>query len=300
MSTRKKKGLSTQLAAAVKQKAQSEDNIKQNIIIKKELKDFIPPLTPEELDQLEINVLEEGCRDALILWKDGEEYILVDGHNRYHICTKNKLDFKIELKNFENIDQVKEWMIGNQLGKRNLTEEAKSYFRGKHYKTEKRQGERTDLTYGQNVQKLETREKLAELYKKSAKTIQRDEKYADAIDKVAGDDTSLKWKILTREINISKNFLQEMAEFPKPKIKKVIELLTKEKDYQKVKGKLAEENQAKPEKKPPAQKSNEELYLEDFRNKFLKTWRELSLTKDKKDILYMKELINQLEKDLFS
>jgi hypothetical protein len=31
----------------------------------------------------------EGCRDALVLWD-----VLVDGHNRYGICTKHGIAFK--------------------------------------------------------------------------------------------------------------------------------------------------------------------------------------------------------------
>jgi hypothetical protein len=33
-----------------------------------------------------------GCRDALVLWGD----VLVDGHNRYGICTKHGIAFKIQ------------------------------------------------------------------------------------------------------------------------------------------------------------------------------------------------------------
>ena len=46
--------------------------------IDKEFADLIPPLTEEEYKGLETSILNEGCRDALVVWND----TLVDGHNR--------------------------------------------------------------------------------------------------------------------------------------------------------------------------------------------------------------------------
>ena len=82
-----------------------------------EFKSLIPPLTTEEFAQLERNILEEGCRDPLVVWKD----TMVDGHNRYDICTKRGLPFKKIQKEFESRDKAKEWIILNQFGRRNLT-----------------------------------------------------------------------------------------------------------------------------------------------------------------------------------
>ena len=79
----------------------------------------------------------------------------------------------------------KEWIIKNQLGRRNLTEQEASYYRGKLYESRKRQGARTDLTSGQNVQKLSTAEEIGKQYGVDEKTIRRDATYAKAVDKVA-------------------------------------------------------------------------------------------------------------------
>jgi hypothetical protein len=45
---------------------------------------------------------------------------LVDGHNRYEICTKHDLPFSILEKDFADENHAKEWMILNQFGRRNL------------------------------------------------------------------------------------------------------------------------------------------------------------------------------------
>lgn len=93
---------------------------KIEIIINLELKSLIPPLTKEEYTNLEESIKKDGCRDSLIVWK--EKNMLVDGHNRLDICTKNNKNYKIEYKSFETINDAKLWMIDNQKSRRNLTE----------------------------------------------------------------------------------------------------------------------------------------------------------------------------------
>ena len=87
------------------------------LIIDKEFHELIPPLIPEEYKGLEQSIIAEGCRDSLVVWND----ILVDGHNRHEICTRNNILFNIVEKTFDNREQVKEWIILNQFGRRNLS-----------------------------------------------------------------------------------------------------------------------------------------------------------------------------------
>lgn len=86
--------------------------------IDNEFKNLIPPLTKEEYKQLEENLIEEGCRDSLVTWND----TIVDGHNRYEICTNPKhiIPFSVTEMNFESRDEAEEWIIRNQFGRRNL------------------------------------------------------------------------------------------------------------------------------------------------------------------------------------
>ena len=68
------------------------------MIIDPEFKALIPPLAPEELAQLEANILADGCRDPLVTWRG----ILIDGHNRFAICSKHRLEFQSVEKEFED------------------------------------------------------------------------------------------------------------------------------------------------------------------------------------------------------
>lgn len=88
----------------------------QTITIDTEFKNLIPPLTDEEYAGLEQSIVEEGCRDALITW-DG---VLIDGHNRYEICTKHGIEFKTREFFFADRNEAIEWIIKNQFGRRNL------------------------------------------------------------------------------------------------------------------------------------------------------------------------------------
>ncbi len=87
------------------------------IAIDNEFKNLIPPLASEEYQQLEANILAHGCRDALVLW-DG---VLIDGHNRYAICTAHNIPYNVVSMSFDSRDDAIEWIIKNQFGRRNLS-----------------------------------------------------------------------------------------------------------------------------------------------------------------------------------
>jgi hypothetical protein len=97
--------------------AEREGTEMNQILIDPEFRSLIPPLTKEELEQLEQNLIKDGCRDALIVWND----ILLDGHNRYEICSEHNITYRTEEKHFRNRDEAKEWIIRNQFGRRNLS-----------------------------------------------------------------------------------------------------------------------------------------------------------------------------------
>ena len=111
--------------------------MKNTIRIDQEFKDLIPPLTQEEFDGLEQNILQHGCLDALKVWR--EESILIDGHNRHAICQKHGLPFDITELSFSSRHDAYNWIIDNQLSRRNITPEQASYLRGKRYLSEKKE-----------------------------------------------------------------------------------------------------------------------------------------------------------------
>jgi len=140
--------------------------------INKKFKDLAPPLSAEEYQQLEENILAEGCRDALVVWSklidretgfckgqncykevelecgDGIwkcvecgygvlpwEYdtFIVDGHNRYEICQRHGLDFRTVEREFDDEEAAADWIDANQLGRRNLSPDQLRLIRGRRY-----------------------------------------------------------------------------------------------------------------------------------------------------------------------
>ena len=87
------------------------------IQVKEEFKNLIPALSAEEYAQLEANILQEGIREPIITWNG----FIIDGHNRYSIAQRFDLEYRTTSKHFASEESVKEWMILNQFGRRNLS-----------------------------------------------------------------------------------------------------------------------------------------------------------------------------------
>ena len=118
-----------------------------SVMIDDELKSYMRPLREEEYEKLKESVLAEGIRDPLVTWRG----ILLDGYHRYKLAQEHNLEYKTVEVDLPDKEAAKEWIVTNQLGRRNLTPQEASYYRGKLYESKKRQGARTDLTSGQNV-----------------------------------------------------------------------------------------------------------------------------------------------------
>lgn len=60
-----------------------------------------------------------GCRDQIITWNN----IIIDGHNRYELCNKNGIQFETLSMDyeFEDEEEVKQWIIKNQFARRNIS-----------------------------------------------------------------------------------------------------------------------------------------------------------------------------------
>lgn len=193
------------------------ERIKKELIVVEELRQFITPLSDEEFKNLESNLLKQGCKDPLAIWEtsqgvldknaqnpDEVAFVLIDGHNRYTICQKFGLDFKIVLLQFEGIEQVKDYMIDFQLGRRNLTPEQMSYFRGLRYNREKG----TQGKYDRSEKDGDFSEILATEFKVSSRTIKNDGNFAAGIAKLVPE---LQQQVLTGRINPSRSLIQDLG-----------------------------------------------------------------------------------------
>lgn len=213
-----KKDFSNLLGGAIVSKKSDDMNIRERIVIREDFKALIPPLAPDELEQLEANILKEGVRDPLIIWPVNDSFVLVDGHNRFSVCQKHGLEFPFKQVAFKDDEDVRDWMIRNQLGRRNLSPEQQSYLRGLRYNREKSQGKRTDLTLDQSDPKLEsqsTAAALAKEYNVSEATIKRDGEFASGLEIIGKEDPKLKEEILKGRSKLKKKDIRSLI--PKSK-----------------------------------------------------------------------------------
>lgn len=122
------------------------------IRIDPEFQALIPPLTADEFTQLEKNILKDGIRDPLVVWKtpSGNE-ILVDGHNRKRIADAHPgITYEVKYMEFDLRKDAIQWIILNQFGRRNLNEWQRYDLTKKLEEVERkeakqRQGTRTDI-----------------------------------------------------------------------------------------------------------------------------------------------------------
>lgn len=191
--------------------------------IDESFKQLIPPLTLTERKLLEENILKDGCREPLCIWKN----IIVDGHNRYEICTRLKISFNIQQVDFSGRDEVIVWICANQLGRRNISDETRRYLIGKRYEMEKKLGRMNPLGNNQypdndidtlsednsiiKKSMLKTAEKLGDEYHVSPKTVRKYAAYARSIDTLSNKEPEFISEVLNGKVKISQYNIKKLS-----------------------------------------------------------------------------------------
>jgi len=202
------------------------------IEIKEEFKNLIPALSAEEYAQLEANILEEGIREPIITWNG----FIIDGHNRYDIAQRFDVEYKTISKYFSSEESVKEWMILNQFGRRNLSNyqrsvlalELEDLFSKKAKENQAIQYKGNSLKQiSAEVKPIETRNELSKVASVSHDTISKVKK----IQEKAPEE--VKAKLATGEVSINAAYKE---------IKKEEKKDERDKKIQEVKQKIETEN----------------------------------------------------------
>ena len=158
-------------------------------VILPEMAELLPPLSAEQLDALEADLIKNGCYAPIIV---NEDMIIIDGHNRQALCEKHGLPYTMAVFSFEDLLEAKQWALDTQKGRRNLEkwELGKIALKLKpeiEAKARANQGTRTDLsaTLPESSDTVDTRKELAEAVglgeRTMGKVIQIDENAPDAI-----------------------------------------------------------------------------------------------------------------------
>jgi hypothetical protein len=188
----------------------------QDLKIDPEFSAYLPRHTAEERQRLEAQLLTEGCRDAILVWKG--KGIIVDGMERYDICCEHDIPFRTEELEFETREAVKTWMSSNQISRRNLSGELYTLHLGRCYNAEK--CKHGAPRRGQGTGKR-TAEKLAEKEGVHPRTVLRAGKFAELVDAAAVVAPEVRAAINAgKKVTVKK--LKAIAEAPKAVAEKMV------------------------------------------------------------------------------
>ena len=196
-----------------------------------EFKHLIRPLKRKEFLQLEENLLRDGCRDPIVVWND----VIVDGHNRYEICTRHGIPFYTKDMEFECREAAIAWICANQLGRRNITEETRKFLIGMQYESEKVVS-RIRNKMGRNqhsdpvpdgdgdddtVCRHWTAQRIAAENNVSAATVQKYAIFTRACEEIGKKEPKLVPKILSGQYKLSHKNIMAMAELPAEDLRRI-------------------------------------------------------------------------------
>jgi hypothetical protein len=137
---------------------------------------LVPPLSSDEYEQLEQNIVASNqCMDQIVVWRG----IIVDGVNRYNICRKHGIPFKTFEIRFPGREQARVWIIDNQLGRRNLPDAAKielAILKTDYLRRQARDNQRTYTKRGIDdsaPEPVNVRQEIAKIAGVGERTVQR-------------------------------------------------------------------------------------------------------------------------------
>ncbi len=209
--------------------------------IDQEFLGLIPAMQRKEYIQLELNIREDGCRDPIVVW----DQTIVDGHNRYQICHKHKIPFKIVSKDFGSREEAKAWICANQLGRRNISSEYRKYLIGMQYDLERcihrnksgrnqyspvqiavnDEGEIEARSKGDHV----TAQRIGEQHHIAGGTVLKYARYSRAVNKINETAPDVGSKVLDGTYKVSHEGLLEMAKMDAEKLSEFTDSLSKTK-----------------------------------------------------------------------
>ena len=188
-----------------------------NLRIDPEFESRIPPLTDDEFQQLEENIIADGVIiSPIIVW----DSVIIDGHNRFRIVEKHPhITFSTCERDFNDRHEALAWICKNQLGRRNLTFQQKKYLIGKQYESEKAThgGDRkssevkSSSQVGNLISSEKTCERIANENGISRNSVLRAEAFSKAVDIADEIDPGIRTEILTGKLKPTQKEVQALT-----------------------------------------------------------------------------------------
>ncbi len=206
--------------------------VTRELTIDPEFRDKIPPLSEDEFQKLEQNILEDGeVREPLVVWHN----TIIDGHHRWKIIQKHNLtNYKVKQMDFSDKWAAIVWMCRNQLGRRNITDEQRTYLIGEAYRAQK-------MTQGTNNQYVQEKSEkpqngvfqkdnrtakiIAKEFGVGSSTVDRASQFVESLDAAETVSAGFKEAVLTGTVKAPKNVIQEIRNIPEPQRPAAVEAI---------------------------------------------------------------------------
>ena len=201
----------------------------------------ILPLSFEELQQLEMNMIRDGkLTDPIIVWNK----TILDGHNRYNILRKHSfIEYEIKEMEFSSRQEALIWICNHQSGRRNLTPERRKYLIGKRYEAEKQISQNRGNQYTSTKKDATdqndpcqnksgshiTRQRIANETGTSEGYVQRAEKYMNGVEAADEAAPGAREEILNGKIKAADREICAIAKAPKEQRPEIVAELRKPK-----------------------------------------------------------------------
>lgn len=216
------------------------ENEMQVFRVEPEFENKIPPIGEDEFRQLRENILAEGeVFEPLVVWNG----VLVDGHNRWKVIRENPaIKYRVREMDFADKWAAFEWMYRNQLGRRNLTDEQRTYsigkmnearkntsaFKGNQYTSESggcQNGANQNRVAGQIASELGI----------GRRTVNRAAEFAKGVDALREVSSEAADKVLGGNSGVSKSVVQKIAHMEHDEVEDVaVEIMTGRKPERRV------------------------------------------------------------------
>jgi len=190
--------------------------------IDENIRRVLMPLRDDERALLEQSVLAEGIRDPLVVWRRGDELILLDGHHRYELATQHGLDFSVVEMELEDESHAVQWVLRNQLARRNLTDEQRTLLLGRYYNMLKLAPHRPSTEKAEKFSAFSghdaTSRQLGAIFGVSYRTVRNAAEFAEVVDALAEIQPEAATRVLAGELSDAKTALPKVEPELLPKV----------------------------------------------------------------------------------
>lgn len=207
----------------------------RQLTIDPEFRDKIPPLSDDEFQKLEQNILEDGeVREPLVVWHN----TIIDGHHRWKIIQKHGLT-NYEIKQMEFADKWAAivWMCRNQLGRRNLTDVQRTLLIGEAYRAQKMTHGAADGFRGNQYEKVvkpqngvlpkdtSTAKVVAKEFGVGSSTVDRANCFLEGLDAAESVSSGFKDAVRSGAIKTPQSVVREIRNIPEAQLPAAVEAI---------------------------------------------------------------------------